>query len=82
MPAGGVYKQLEGTSMASTHVAGVAALARAVNPKLTGYRLKRILMSTAVNTRSLRGKTVTGSRVDAIRAIRKARRLKARSGPG
>ncbi|MDX2970108.1 S8 family serine peptidase [Kribbella solani] len=44
---GGGYKMLEGTSMASPHVAGVAALLRSVNPKLTPAQVRARLAQEA-----------------------------------
>lgn len=41
------YAELQGTSMATPHVAGVAALVRAANPELTSAEVKSILRSTA-----------------------------------
>ncbi|MFM6929248.1 MAG: S8 family serine peptidase [Bdellovibrio sp.] len=41
------YASFDGTSMATPHVAGVAALVKSVNKKLTGAQVKEILMSTA-----------------------------------
>lgn len=41
------YPYLEGTSMASPHVAGVAALAWAANPDLTNVQIRGILQDTA-----------------------------------
>ncbi|TDE10937.1 S8 family peptidase [Jiangella asiatica] len=44
------YVALSGTSMASPHVAGAAALLAQARPELTGQELKAALMSTAVPT--------------------------------
>jgi subtilisin family serine protease len=66
---GGNYDFLSGTSMASPHVAGAAALLLAKNPTLTAVQLKDALMSTAVRMPSLAGKVVTGGRIDVNAAL-------------
>ncbi len=45
--AGNGYAALDGTSMASPLVAGVAALVKAVNPELTPLQIRQRLMDTA-----------------------------------
>ena len=67
--AGGSYAFMSGTSMASPHVAGAAALLLAKNPDLTAAQMKQALMSTAVPMASLAGKVVTGGRVDVNAAL-------------
>ena len=44
---GGGYKNLDGTSMASPHVAGVVALIRSANPKLTPAQVRSKLAAEA-----------------------------------
>ena len=43
----GLTLRMRGTSMASPVVAGVAAVVRAINPSLTAYEVKQLLISTA-----------------------------------
>ncbi|MDV6031883.1 MAG: S8 family serine peptidase [Phycisphaera sp. RhM] len=46
--AGGGYRSLSGTSMASPHVAAVAALTLSANPQLTSSQLRELLSSGTV----------------------------------
>lgn len=70
---GGSYKKFNGTSMACPHVAGLAALLLSENPKLSAVELKRIIMDTVDPVASLQGKTVTGGRINALRALEAVR---------
>ena len=65
----------EGTSMATPHVSGVAALVRAAVPDATAAQVAQAIREGAVPLPSLAGKTVTGGRADAPGAIAAARRL-------
>lgn len=42
------YSSFQGTSMATPHIAGVAALMKAANKKLTGAQVKDIMVKTAI----------------------------------
>ena len=58
------YAYMSGTSMATPHVTGAAALYKAIFPGATGAQIKSAIMSKSVPTPSLSGKTVTGGRLD------------------
>ncbi|KID54954.1 peptidase S8 [Pseudoalteromonas luteoviolacea] len=66
---GGGYSSFSGTSMATPHVAGAAALALAVNPSLTTLELKNLLMQSGKPIADLEGKTVSGKRLDVHQAL-------------
>lgn len=44
---GSIYTRKKGTSMAAPVVAGIAGVVRALNPGLTSYEVKKLLMETA-----------------------------------
>jgi subtilisin family serine protease len=67
---GGGYEFLSGTSMASPHVSGAAALAKSVYPAASDLGLKALLLGTADANPSLSGRTVTGSRLNVNTAVR------------
>jgi subtilisin family serine protease len=58
------YFLLQGTSFATPHVSGAAALALSVNPNLSAVELKKMLMATGDTLASLDSKTVSGKRVN------------------
>jgi hypothetical protein len=66
------HELLDGTSMATPHVAGVAALALSSNDTLTGDELKDILLSSGDPLPSLDGITVSGRRLNAAAALEQA----------
>jgi subtilisin family serine protease len=63
------YSSYSGTSMATPHVTGAAALYASTHPGATAAQIKSAILSSAISTPSLSGKTVTGGRLDANRAI-------------
>jgi serine protease len=70
--AGGGYESFSGTSMATPHVTGAAALVLSVNPNLTAIELKEILMASGDDNAALVGKTVTGKRLNVRNALESA----------
>jgi subtilisin family serine protease len=71
----GKYKFLQGTSMASPAVAGVAALVWSHYPKLTAKDIKTILIETTNKSDQLKDISVSGGVVDAYKAVQKAEEL-------
>jgi subtilisin family serine protease len=68
-PAAGDYDSFQGTSMATPHVTGVAALVLAHTPTLTISELRDALLSSGDPLPALAGNTVTGRRLNARNAL-------------
>jgi subtilisin family serine protease len=63
------YRELNGTSMAAPHVAGLAALMLAVRSDLTAVQLKSRILSSANRFSAYSTYSVTGARINAAAAI-------------
>ena len=63
------YIERSGTSMASPHVAGIAALIAAINPELTARQIRTSILTTVTAAATLAGITATGGIVDAEAAL-------------
>ena len=58
------YASYSGTSMATPHVSGAAALYASTHPGATAAQIKAAILNSAVPTASLAGKCVTGGRLN------------------
>jgi len=58
------YASFSGTSMATPHVTGAAALYASKNPGATAAQIKAAILGKTIPTASLFGKTVTGGRLN------------------
>ncbi|WP_426060920.1 S8 family peptidase [Hymenobacter sp. B1770] len=58
------YSSYNGTSMATPHVAGAAALYASTHPGATAATIKAAILDSAIPTTSLTGKCVTGGRLN------------------
>jgi subtilisin family serine protease len=65
---GNTYQSFSGTSMATPHVAGVAALLKARFPDASPYGLKALLLRSVDPTAAMAGTTTTGGRLNAFTA--------------
>jgi len=63
------YDYYSGTSMATPHVAGLAALLFGYQPTLTAAQVRSTILSSGDSLSSLAGKTVTGKRINAANAL-------------
>jgi subtilisin family serine protease len=66
---GGGYATYSGTSMASPHVSGVAALLWSLDSGLSAQEVKDLILQTAEPIAALSGITVTGGRLNAYNAL-------------
>jgi subtilisin family serine protease len=62
---GNTYGSYSGTSMATPHVTGAAALLRSSNPSLDDAQLKARILESAENKTNLQARTATGGRLNA-----------------
>ena len=66
---GNQYEEKSGTSMATPVIAGVAALILAENPRMSVDDLRKKIMDSSDPIIALKGKTVTGGRINAAKAL-------------
>ena len=66
---GNAYEEKSGTSMATPVVSGVAALIVAQHPRMSVDDLRKKLMASTDPIVALKGKTVTGGRINAAKAL-------------
>jgi subtilisin family serine protease/subtilisin-like proprotein convertase family protein len=66
------YVYASGTSMATPHVAGAAALVWSIAPELSAVEMKELLMTTGDDNAFLTGKTVSGKRLNVKNALDQA----------
>ena len=65
----GTFEEHSGTSMATPEVVGVAALVLSVEPEMSVKELRQRLFDSADALPQLKGKVVTGGRINAARAV-------------
>jgi thermitase len=63
------FELMQGTSMATPHAAGAAALVAAAHPAFTALQIKTALMISVDPIPALAGKSVTGGRLNAAAAL-------------
>jgi thermitase len=68
-PSAEDYQTISGTSMATPHVTGVAALVKAAHPSYTVAQVKNAILGAVDKLSSLSGRVATGGRLDACKAV-------------
>lgn len=71
-PDGSTYSFFSGTSMATPHVAGAAALACAANPRISLQKLRAALLFSGDSSGSFFSVTITGRRLNANKTLQAA----------
>lgn len=66
---GNAYREASGTSMATPYVSGIAALVVANEPNISVEKLRERLIKSVDKIDALNGKTVSGGRINAARAL-------------
>ncbi|MCE9685729.1 S8 family serine peptidase [Shewanella sp. AS16] len=66
---GNTYSTYSGTSMATPHMTGAAALVWSINPDLSPLEMKQLLMDSGDANAALTGKTVAGTRLNLAKAL-------------
>lgn len=64
-----LYTSMQGTSMASPHVMGIAALIAAANPSLSALQVRSVLLSSVRPLTALSGLVITGGISDANQGV-------------
>jgi subtilisin family serine protease/subtilisin-like proprotein convertase family protein len=66
---GNNFGQLSGTSMATPHVAGAAALVKALRPEASAMEIKSAILSSAERIPAMAGVSVSGGRLNVFGAL-------------
>ncbi|WP_373840010.1 S8 family serine peptidase [Methanospirillum sp.] len=65
----GSYQYLSGTSMATPHVSGVAALLKTQNPSMSASQIRNRIFNSVDAVSALAGRVASGGRLNAVKAL-------------